>query len=130
MAVGPILAVLSNVPWGQVIDAAPKVADGATKLWNTVRGKKQDEPAALRSVDTQDPLRLAQAQIAGLQASVAGLQEEMRTATELIKSLAEQNTALIQRVEFNRRKLQRQTMALVAVCSILALALGTLLLAP
>ena len=130
MAVGPILAVLSNVPWGQVIDAAPKVADGATKLWNTVRGRKQEETAAIRSVDAQDPLRAAQAQIAGLQASVAGLQEEMRAATELIKSLAEQNTALIQRVEVNRRKLQRQTMALVVVCCVLALALGTLLLAP
>src|SRR5262245_33393504 len=35
----PCLTVLQNVPWSDVIKNAPKVADGARKLWQSV-GKK------------------------------------------------------------------------------------------
>jgi hypothetical protein len=38
MAIG-WLAVLQNVPWSEVINNAPKVADGAKKLWNAVTRK-------------------------------------------------------------------------------------------
>ena len=36
MAVGTLITVLSNIPWGQVVENAPKVAEGAVKLWNSV----------------------------------------------------------------------------------------------
>ena len=39
------LSVLKAVPWTEVITNAPKVADGAKKLWNSV-GKKVPQPAA------------------------------------------------------------------------------------
>ena len=35
----PWLVVLQSVPWTDVIRNAPKVADGAKKLWNTVNRK-------------------------------------------------------------------------------------------
>ena len=35
MAAGWV-TVLQMVPWGEVIKNAPKVADGAVKLWNSV----------------------------------------------------------------------------------------------
>ena len=37
----PWLAVLQSVPWSDVIKNAPKVADGARKLWSSVGGKSQ-----------------------------------------------------------------------------------------
>ena len=45
-----------------------------------------------------------EARIAALEAGTAGLQAQMRESTELIKSLADQNTQLIQRAEANRRR--------------------------
>jgi len=41
----PWLTVLQNVPWSDVIKNAPKVADGARKLWQSV-GKKPQAAAA------------------------------------------------------------------------------------
>lgn len=119
MAAGTIITVLANVPWGQVLDAAPKVAEGAAKLWKAVvRRKTQDSAqAATRAeagpvvVPSGDPLQAMQAEIAALQLAVGNLKDEMQSATELIKLLAEQNTVLVQRVELNRQRLVRQSVA-------------------
>lgn len=119
MAAGTIITVLSNVPWGQVLDAAPKVADGATKLWKTVvRRKKEDSPdgphlaaSGLPGTAVVDPLEDMRVQMASIQLAVDNLKDEMQAATELIKLLAEQNTVLVQRVELNRLRLVRQAIA-------------------
>ncbi len=124
MAAGTILTVLANVPWGQVIDAAPKVADSATKLWKTVRRNKNsnsdDEATALveqENAETpQDKLAAMRTQVVNLQEEVQQLRGEMNDAAELIKSLADQNTALIQRVETNRQQLRRFAFGFAAVC--------------
>jgi len=106
MAIG-WLAVLKMVPWGDVIENAPKVAQGAKKLWHTV-GKKTLEPPAPAStgpLQTQAPsLAALQAQVAELQSATSDLQQQMLESSALIESLAEQNTQLIQRVEINRRR--------------------------
>lgn len=127
MAAGTIITVLSNVPWGQVIDAAPKVVDGATKLWNSVAKKKVTEELEKPAVAAKDPVEELKLQVDSLHASVTQLKSEMQEASALIKTLAEQNTALIHRAELNRQKLQRQTIALSAVSLFLALAVGYLL---
>jgi outer membrane murein-binding lipoprotein Lpp len=120
MAAGTIISVLTRLPWGQVIDAAPKLAEGATKLWNSVarRKKTEDEGAAAPFQPDQasaTPVEAIRAQVDSLQDSVDALKDEMQAATELIKALAEQNAALIQRVELNRVRLVRQTAALAVV---------------
>lgn len=106
MAIG-WLSVLQMVPWGDVLSNAPKVADSAKKLWQVV-GKK---PPSLESdtVDAQaalsteaQALNLLQAQLAGAEVAISNLQSQMLASSELIKSLAEQNTQLIKRVEVNR----------------------------
>lgn len=118
MAAGSILTVLSQVPWGQVIDAAPKVAEGASKLWKTVKRRGHDEaPDSVediieRSAADQDSGRAEAllalgAQVQRLQKDLTDLREEMQSATGLIKELAEQNTALVQRIELNRRRLRQ-----------------------
>jgi hypothetical protein len=127
MGAGIIIKVLSNVPWGQVIDAAPKVADGATKLWTTVTRRKKDESgippdaASAQAVldDKLDPLQDSRADIEAISASVENLRDEMLAATALIKELADQNTVLVQRVELNRRRLLRIAYAGTVVGAIL-----------
>lgn len=127
MAIG-WLSVLKLVPWGDVIENAPKVAQGAKKLWNTV-GKKpapgvpdtftptQAGPGALVGQDAV--VAALQEQVAELQAATANLHQQMVESSALIKSLAEQNTQLIQRVEVNRKR--------VLVLGLFTLALGLVL---
>lgn len=118
MAAGSIISILSNLPWGQVIEAAPTVADGATKLWNAVaKRKKEEEPSPTQSLESSqaDDLQQLRAQVSAMHNAVESLKEEMQAASELIKALAEQNTALVQRVELNRLSLIRQTTVLAIV---------------
>lgn len=127
MAIG-WLTVLKLVPWGDVIENAPKVAQGAKKLWNTV-GKKSVPGVADTFTPTthgqgaltgQDAVVAAlQLQVAELQVAAADLHQQMVESSALIKSLAEQNTQLIQRVEVNRKR--------VLVLGVLTLALGVVL---
>jgi hypothetical protein len=123
MAIG-WLSVLKMVPWGEVIDNAPKVAHGAKKLWKSV-GKK---PAVdTSSTVVSHPLEEATTSLAGLQARVAALQEataelhqQMQESSALIQSLAEQNTQLIGRVEVQRRRLLWLGLAWVAMAGVVA----------
>lgn len=103
----PWISVLQIVPWKDVINNAPKVADGAKKLWDAM-GKKSPSPATDASDErsTVSPeattINSLKAQLATIESSVANLQEQMRVSSELIKSLADQNTQLIKRIELNR----------------------------
>lgn len=103
----PWIAVLQSVPWTDVIKNAPKVADGARKLWNTI-GKKSPVPEkeAANEHYTMSPeaktISALQKQLAAVEASVADLHEQMLASSELIKYLADQNTQLIKHIEMNR----------------------------
>lgn len=110
MAIG-WLTVLKLVPWGDVIENAPKVAQGAKKLWSTVGKKPVPEAAdvitpAQGVLSGQDgALAALQAQVAALQLATTELHQQMLESSALIKSLAEQNTQLVQRVELNRKRM-------------------------
>lgn len=103
------LTVLKMVPWGDVIENAPKVASGAKKLWQSV-GKKPVAAAPVASAHAvlraESPaVAVLQREVAELQVAVADLHQQMLVSTELIQSLANQNTQLIKRVEVNRVRL-------------------------
>jgi hypothetical protein len=126
MAVGTIVTVLANIPWGTVVENAPKIADSATKLWDTVARWTKSEPEqnAQINVSPEKPMsetQLLSARLQTLEESVRNLNEQMQASSGLIKALAEQNTLLVQRVELNRVRLVR----LVAVAG----STGALLLA-
>jgi hypothetical protein len=122
MAIG-WLTVLKMVPWGDVIENAPKVATGAKKLWQNV-GKK---PVAAAPVSPAgEALRAAspevaslQSQVAELQTAVADLHQQMLASSELIQSLADQNTQLIKRVEVNRVRLLWLTAGVLGLGAVL-----------
>ncbi len=129
----PWLMVLQSVPWTDVVKNAPKVADGAKKLWNAI-GRQTPAPDTLVSSETpavmpEDPaLSRLQARLAAVEAATADLHAQMLASSELIKELADQNTQLVQRIEANRVRVQWLTgalvvLGLVAVTS-LALVLG------
>ena len=104
----PWIAVLSQVPWADVIDNAPKVADGAKKLWTMVVRRPAADAADDSShgaLQARTPVALEK-RIVALEAKIAGLDAQMIASVELIKALAEQNAQLIARVERNRNHLR------------------------
>jgi len=126
----PWVTVLQVVPWSEVIRNAPKVAEGAKKLWNAV-GKK---PAASEVADTspqplvspEQTMDELKARADVLEGTVADLHEQMFAASELIKALADQNTQLIRRIETNRVHMIWLTVAstVIAITALLALFLA------
>lgn len=128
------LALLRLVPWTEVILNAPKVAEGAKKLWNTV-AKKSPSPTPSPSTGAQPPfspgtqsLATLHAQLIALAADTADLQNQMLASSELLKTLAEQNTQLIQRVEAQRIRMLWLTGAVIVVGIIAVVSLALLLL--
>lgn len=113
MSAGAILTVLSNIPWAQVVENAPKVAEAAGKLWSSVtrRDAETTEKLAAESQRPASDAELLKRRMDRLEEALKTLQEEMRASSQLIKELAEQNTVLVQRIELNRLKLVRLTTA-------------------
>jgi ribonuclease D len=109
MAIGWLL-VLQSVPWTEVMRNAPKVADGAKKLWNAIANKKPPSPETVSPTEqaTLSPeaqaIAILQTQVAALEIAAADLHNQMLASSELIKALAEQNTQLVQRIEANRMR--------------------------
>jgi hypothetical protein len=113
------MSVLKMVPWSDVISSAPKVADGAKKLWSTVAKKAgvagesaPDEPTAEpQDLPATELLALLQGQLARQEAGLADLRQQLLSSTALVQSLAEQNAQLVQRVEANRVRVRWLTLA-------------------
>ncbi|MDD4912774.1 MAG: hypothetical protein PHP57_10815 [Sideroxydans sp.] len=108
----PWLVVLQNIPWGEVMKNAPKVSEGAKKLWGTVRGKTVVAEVSSPSVSPHS-IESLQTRLGKLEGEIVDLHQQMLASSELIKTLAEQNTRLIERVETNRRRVIGLT---VVVC--------------
>jgi len=103
MAIGWI-TILKTVPWADVISNAPKVADGAKKLWKTVAKKPASQGATgaaaqstgSTAAQASNPL---EARLAEMESRTSELHAQMLASSELIKSLAEQNAELVKRIE-------------------------------
>lgn len=121
MAIG-WLTILKSVPWTEVIRNAPKVAEGARKLWNAVGKQRAGDEAAeagAQPAASHEPhtLEALEARTAALEAAVSDLNQQMLASSELIKELAEQNAQLVKRIEAHRKR----TLWLVAATLVLAI---------
>lgn len=98
------LTVLRAVPWGQVIENAPKIADSAKRLWGSVSRTPAPEAPASATADATEAMDYAalETRVAALEARTQELHEQMLASSELIKNLAEQNAQLVRLVEANR----------------------------
>jgi predicted nucleic acid-binding Zn-ribbon protein len=124
MSTGAILTVLSHIPWGQVVENAPKVADGAARLWSTVTGSRAkastaDETSAAAGARSATDTEALRARVEALEETVRNLSEQMQVSSELIKALADQNTQLVQGIELNRVRLVRLAWATASACAAL-----------
>lgn len=127
MAIG-WLTVLKMVPWGDVIENAPKVAQGAKKLWHTVGRKRPAIATPTPGQDISDApsptMAQLQSQVAELQLATAELHQQMLDSSALIQSLAEQNTQLIKRVEVNRLRVVWLAAAMLVLVAVLVAVLA------
>lgn len=118
------ITVLQSVPWSDVISNAPRVAEGARKLWGMVTRREGEGHDAATPVDAAEPPptpQQLQARIAALEEAVSRLDEQMLASSELIKALAEQNAQLIRRLEIHR---VRSTWLAAGVVLALGIAIG------
>lgn len=104
------IKVLQNVPWTDVISNAPKVADGAKKLWSNVSGKREhpaayrEEPRSETRISDTAVLTALQGEVADLEAAMDEMRGQMVASSGLIRDLAEQNAQLVARLELMRRR--------------------------
>ncbi len=120
-----ILKVASQIPWDKVIELAPSVAERAGTLWNTIRSKNKrisvDESMVYSSQSTElSESDLLKARLDRLEERVESLEEQIQASSGLIKTLAEQNTSLVQRIELHRIRLIRQSLLFAGVVAVLA----------
>ncbi|SDM54116.1 hypothetical protein SAMN05428957_107140 [Oryzisolibacter propanilivorax] len=113
------LSALKFVPWGQVIDAAPQIVQGARKLMRRGDENTPQPPAAPAAVHLGgEPRDVLGEQLAALQQRVNQLQEEQRASAVLIRSLAEQNAQVVRAVE----ALRVRSRWLALACALLGVA--------
>ena len=125
MAIG-WFALLTKVPWSEVIINAPKVADAAKKLWKAVANKSA--PSEILTGVAQPHLSPDAASLSGIEARLiameagySDLQNQMLASSELIKELADQNAQLVKRIETNRVRVIWLTVAIGMVILFMAL---------
>jgi predicted nucleic acid-binding Zn-ribbon protein len=110
------LTAFKVIPWGDVIAAAPTVARGAKKLWDSIR----DQPAAAAAGPAPDS---PEGRARALESQLAEVRKELAASTELINSLAQQNERLVEAVNILRVR-TRALLAAVAIAFMLIVAIG------
>lgn len=120
-----ILNVASRIPWDRVIELAPTVAEKATTLWNSIKNKNKpvsvDESSEYTSYSMElSESDLLKARLVRVEERVVSLEEQIQLSSELVKTLAEQNTLLVQRIELHRIRLVRQSLIFAGVGALLA----------
>ncbi|MEZ5644760.1 MAG: hypothetical protein R3E94_08105 [Burkholderiaceae bacterium] len=129
----PWLTALKVIPWGDVIEHAPKVLKGARDLLERQRRRETAEPPPdprAHVIERPGPkppeLREVQQQLAVARGGINRLQQTQDQITQTLAELAEQNTRLVAAVEM----LRKRTRLLMAVVAVLAAALGALWFSP
>lgn len=91
----PWMLALKVIPWGDVIEHAPKVLNGARKLLDKEHPQPPVVPAATGTTPANEPWR-------ALQAAQQQLHHDMQQLAQTTAALAEHNSRLVQAVEVLR----------------------------
>ncbi|MDO9253811.1 hypothetical protein [Hydrogenophaga sp.] len=109
----PWLVALKVIPWGDVIEHAPKVLNAARQLLDKQRQQRPavEAPLAAPQSDviempgpTPPEVRELQQRLATTREDLARLQQTQDQITQTLADLAEQNTRLVQAVEVLRKR--------------------------
>ena len=114
------LTAFKVIPWGDVIAAAPTVARGAKKLWDSIR----DQPAGTAVGPAPDS---PEGRVRALESQLVDMRKELAASTELINSLAQQNQRLVEAVGILRVR-TRALLFAVAIAFVLLVAIGIVVL--
>jgi hypothetical protein len=100
MAAGAWLRVLKAVPWSEVLSAAPQVANGARRLWETVGRKGVDAPdldfdERVVAMPVDDGIAMLAARVEQQDVAIAQLHGQVR----------DQNAQLIAKLQAARERL-------------------------
>jgi hypothetical protein len=103
MAIG-WLAAFKAFPWSDAVAAAPTVVQAAKKVWTSVRRTEGDavDPGAqinVKLASHSDALSTLEARLVRLESRVLEIANESVASSEVLKSLAEQNSRLVRAVE-------------------------------
>lgn len=101
--------MLSKIPWGDVIKAAPEVAGTARRFWDSVK-KDPVQTVDIKPEEMIDPQIALAARLEQTEARVADLHAQMLSASEVISTLAQQNAKLVEQTEALRKRLMQQGM--------------------
>ncbi len=120
-----ILKVASQIPWDKVIELAPSVAERAGTLWKSIKSKNKphavDESMVYSSYSTElSESDLLKVRLERLEERVGSLEEEIQASAGLLKTLAEQNTSLVQRIELHQTRLIRLSLLFAGAGAVLA----------
>lgn len=126
-------SVLKTVPWSEVINAAPQVASGARRLWDTVARKSGAAAGmpmgqAMEAEPEEDHFGTLVARVEKNEMTLLDLRTQMLQASEIIANLADQNAQLIAKMELARTRMLWLGVA-TGVSGILALVALALILA-
>lgn len=109
----PWLVALKVIPWGDVIEHAPKVLNAARQLLDKQRQQRPavEAPLAAPQSDviempgpTPPEVRELQQRLVTTREDLARLQQTQDQITQTLADLAEQNTRLVQAVEVLRKR--------------------------
>lgn len=126
----PWKTILTHVPWRDVIGNAPKIAEGAKKLWKGINAKNDgsdDTAAELSGEALAEATVDTTARLDVLEASNRKLRTQMLASSELIQALSEQNSQLVAQIETNRRHTRQLGWALLATAGMALVALALVL---
>lgn len=121
----PWLVALKVIPWGDVIEHAPKVLKAARQLLDKQRQRRTDAatppttpmPPGGDVIEMPGPtspeVRALQQRLAEARADLERLQQTQDQITQTLADLAEQNTRLVQAVELLRKRTRLLMIAVV-----------------
>ena len=87
------LLALANVPWTELIKAAPKVMDSAVKLYDSVSGRQRRRPP--RDAAQTDDIPTLRADVTELQERLDALEGNDEAQAELIAQMSRHEAALL-----------------------------------
>jgi hypothetical protein len=95
-----LLDAFRNLSWDKVRGAAPAISEAARKLWQRVAGTPEalSLPAAAPALNPE-MLAAIDVRIGPLQQRMQALEQESRASFEVVRSMAEQHTQLVDAVD-------------------------------
>jgi len=100
---GPLITVLLNIPWGVVLENAPKTLGKATELFDRISASYRDSRGRKLGAAGRPPT--LDQRVLALEGDMETLTSEMKSVGQLIVDISEQNQGLVRRVQGNVRLL-------------------------